>query len=57
MTRAELIAELRRRIAEADRQEGELPAASDLVVPSWASFFNGYREALLRTIEWLEIQE
>jgi len=57
MTRAEMIAELRRRIAEADRQEGELPAASDLVVPSWASFFNGYREALLRTIEWLEKQE
>jgi hypothetical protein len=57
MTRAELIAELRRRIAEANAQEKGLPAATDVIVPSWATFFNGYREALERMIEWLEGQE
>lgn len=54
MTTHELLAELRRRIAELDTQQRDIRSATNSIVPRWASYFQGYRDALGEFIEWLE---
>jgi hypothetical protein len=53
-----LIAEVRRRINDADSRESFVVSASTTrwveSTPSWGDYFTGYRDALGELIEWLE---
>lgn len=54
MTNAELIAELRRRIKQTREQEQKTLVAWEGAIPGWATYFQGYRDAISEIIETIQ---
>lgn len=54
MTDAEWIAELRRRIEQTRTQEQKTLHSWEHTTPQWATYFQGYRDALSELIETIQ---
>lgn len=54
MTDAEMLTELRKRIAMSRTAEQKTIKAWEGVTPQWATYFEGYRDALGALIETIE---